>query len=191
MFSNLTRRGYSHHAGLANENLLDVLGHAGIATEWWDDNTGSKGVADRTAYKSFSDANDPRYCRDKECLDDGMVAELDGWLSKVDRDSVLVLHQMGSHGPAYYQRYPRAFAHFQPECKTGEIGSCNASEILNTYDNTILYTDHVIASIIDALKAHERTVAPSLIYMSDHGESLGEFGLYLHGSPTKEDRKRN
>src|SRR3546814_15429730 len=108
MFSNLTRRGYSHHAGLANENLLDVLGHAGIATEWWDDNTGSKGVADRTAYKSFSDANDPRYCRDKECLDDGMFAELDGWLSQVDRDSVLVLHQMGSHGPAYYPRYPRA-----------------------------------------------------------------------------------
>jgi lipid A ethanolaminephosphotransferase len=183
MFSNLTRRGYSHHAGLANENLLDVLGHAGIVTEWWDDNTGSKGVANRTAYKSFSDANDPRYCLNKECLDDGMVVGLDGWLSKVDHDSVLVLHQMGSHGPAYYQRYPKEFARFQPECKTGDIGSCNASEIVNAYDNTILYTDHVIASIIDTLKGHENEIAPSLIYMSDHGESLGEFGLYLHGAP--------
>ncbi len=183
MFSNLTRRGYSHRAGLANENLLDVLGHAGINTKWWDNNTGSKGVADRTAYRSFSDANDPRYCRDNECLDDGMVAELDTWLSDVDQDSVLVLHQMGSHGPAYYQRYPRAFARFTPECKTGEIGTCDQSRVVNTYDNTILYTDHIIASVIDALKAHQNKIAPGLIYMSDHGESLGEFGLYLHGAP--------
>ncbi|WP_342782345.1 phosphoethanolamine transferase [Aliirhizobium smilacinae] len=183
MFSNLTRHGYSHRAGLANENLLDVLGHAGIKTEWWDDNTGSKGVADRTIYRSFSDANDPRYCKDHECLDDGMVAELDGWLSKVKGDSVLVLHQLGSHGPAYYQRYTPEFAHFMPECRTGELGSCDRQSVINAYDNSILYTDHILASVIDILKAREDKVAPTMIYMSDHGESLGENGLYLHGAP--------
>ncbi len=183
MFSNLTRRGYSHRAGLANENLLDVLGHAGIRTEWWDDNTGSKAVADRTTYRSFSDANDPRYCKDHECLDDGMVAELDGWLSKVKGDSVLVLHQLGSHGPAYYQRYTPEFARFKPECQTGELGTCDRQSVINAYDNSILYTDHILASVIDILKARQDKIAPTMIYMSDHGESLGENGLYLHGAP--------
>lgn len=183
MFSNLTRRGYSHRAGLANENLLDVFGHAGIKTEWWDNNTGSKAVADRTTYRSFSDENDPRYCKDHECLDDGMVAALDGWLSNIKGDSVLVLHQLGSHGPAYYQRYPAGFAGFTPECRTGELGTCDRQAVVNAYDNSILYTDHILASVIDILKAREDKIAPTMIYMSDHGESLGENGLYLHGAP--------
>lgn len=183
MFSNLTRVGYSHRAGLANENLLDVLAHASIATEWWENNTGSKGVADRTLYRSFSDANDPRYCVDHECLDEGMVAALDGWLDNIRRDSVLVLHQMGSHGPAYFQRYPQSFAKYRPECRTGEIGKCKNKDIVNTYDNTILYTDHIIATVIAKLRSRQDMIIPSLIYMSDHGESLGEFGLYLHGAP--------
>lgn len=183
MFSNLTRRGYSHRAGLANENLLDVLGHAGIKTEWWDNNTGSKGVADRTVYRSFSEANDPRFCKDHECLDDSMVSELDGWLSKIQGDSVLVLHQLGSHGPAYYQRYTPEFARFTPECRTAELGTCDRQAVVNAYDNSILYTDHILSSVIDILKAHEDKVAPTMVYMSDHGESLGENGLYLHGAP--------
>ncbi len=183
MFSNLTRHGYSHRAALANENLLDVFGHAGIRTEWWDNNTGSKAVADRTSYRSFSDANDPRYCKDHECLDDGMVAELDQWLSNVTTDSVLVLHQLGSHGPAYYQRYTPEFERFTPECMTGELGICDRQAVVNTYDNSILYTDHILASVIDILKARQDKIAPSMIYMSDHGESLGENGLYLHGAP--------
>ncbi|AYD03568.1 lipid A ethanolaminephosphotransferase (plasmid) [Neorhizobium sp. NCHU2750] len=183
MFSNLTRHGYSHRAGLANENLLDVFGHAGIKTEWWDNNTGSKAVADRTTYHSFSEANDPRYCYQNECLDEGLITGLGDWLSKVKGDSVLVLHQLGSHGPAYYQRYPADFARFTPECKTAELGNCSSEAIVNSYDNTILYTDHILAEVIDALKAHQDRIAPAMIYMSDHGESLGEHGLYLHGAP--------
>jgi lipid A ethanolaminephosphotransferase len=183
MFSNLTRRGYSQRAGLANENLLDVLGHAGIKTEWWDNNTGSKAVAARTSYTSFSNANDPRYCKDNECLDEGMVAQMDGWLANVKGDSVLVLHQLGSHGPAYYQRYSAAFARFTPECRTAEIGNCSREAVVNVYDNTILYTDHILASVIEILKAHQASIDPAMIYMSDHGESLGESGLYLHGAP--------
>jgi len=183
MFSNLKRSGYSHRAGLANENLIDVFGHAGIKTEWWENNTGSKGVADRTTMRSFSDANDPRFCTANECLDDAMIDQLDTWLSNVKSDSVLVLHQLGSHGPAYYQRYTPEFARFTPECKTGEIGTCERQSVINTYDNTLLYTDHILASVIDKLKAREDKIDPAMIYMSDHGESLGENGLYLHGAP--------
>ncbi|MEB2847821.1 phosphoethanolamine transferase [Endobacterium cereale] len=183
MFSNLKRSGYSHRAGLANENLLDVFGHAGITTEWWENNTGDKNVADRTVMHSFSNANDPRFCKDNECLDDVMVGQLDTWLSNVKGDSVLVLHQLGSHGPAYYQRYTPEFARFTPECSTGEIGTCDRQAVINTYDNTILYTDHILASVIDKLKAREDKIDPAMIYMSDHGESLGENGLYLHGAP--------
>jgi lipid A ethanolaminephosphotransferase len=183
MFSDLTRRGYSHRAGLANENLLDVLGHAGIKTEWWDNNTGSKGVAERTKYISFSEANDPRYCKAKECFDEGMVAQLDSWLSAVKQDSVLVLHQLGSHGPAYYLRHPAAFQRFTPECTTSELGDCSREEIVNGYDNTILYTDYILGRVINILKAHQDGLEPAMIYMSDHGESLGEHGLYLHGAP--------
>ncbi len=183
MFSNLKRSGYSHSAGLANENLLDVFGHAGIKTEWWENNTGAKGVADRTVMRSFSDANDPRFCTANECLDDAMIDQLDTWLAGIKGDSVLVLHQLGSHGPAYYQRYTPEFARFTPECKTGEIGTCERQAVVNTYDNTILYTDHILSSVIDKLKARENSIDPAMIYMSDHGESLGENGLYLHGAP--------
>lgn len=183
MFSNLKRSGYSHRAGLANENLLDVFGHAGIKTEWWENNTGDKNVADRTTMHSFSNANDPRFCTANECLDDAMIDQLDTWLAGVKGDSVLVLHQLGSHGPAYYQRYTPEFARFTPECKTGEIGTCERQSVVNTYDNTILYTDHILASVIDHLKARENSIDPAMIYMSDHGESLGENGLYLHGAP--------
>jgi lipid A ethanolaminephosphotransferase len=183
MFSNLTHKGYSHRAGLANENLLDVLGHAGVQTEWWDNNTGSKRVANRTTYISLSRANDPQYCTDNECLDEGLVAPLDAWLTSIKSDAVLVMHQLGSHGPAYYQRYPRGFARFRPECRTAELGKCSRDEIINTYDNSIVYTDHVLAAVIDALKSHEESVDPAMLYMSDHGESLGERGLFLHGAP--------
>src|SRR5690606_18406247 len=80
-------------------------------------------------------------------------------------------------------RYPEAFRRFTPECRSAEFSDCTQAEIANTYDNTILYTDHILASVIDRLAAQEDRLDTSMIYMSDHGESLGEFGLYLHGAP--------
>lgn len=183
MFSVFGRNGYSHEKGLSTENLVDVLSHAGIRTEWWDNNTGSKAVANRISYRSFSNENNPRFCKDKECLDEGMLADLDGWLDTVKGDSVLVLHQIGSHGPAYYQRYPENFRRFTPDCRTAELGNCSREEIINAYDNTILYTDHFLSEIIEKLKKREKSISGSMVYMSDHGESLGEKGIYLHGAP--------
>lgn len=183
MFSKFARASYSHAKGLENETLLDVLARAGVHVEWWDNSTGSKGVADRVKFVDFAASTDARYCRSNECQDGVFLDPLDEWLSSVRSDSVLVLHQMGSHGPAYFLRYPEAFRRFEPECLTAELGNCTDREIVNAYDNSILYTDFIVSSVIDKLKSNSDRLQGSLIYISDHGESLGENGLYLHGAP--------
>jgi lipid A ethanolaminephosphotransferase len=183
MFSVYRRKEYSHRKGLETENLLDVLGHAGIKTEWWDNNTGDKGVAKRTAYTPLFKSGNATFCNNQECLDDILLAQLDNWLDDVKSDSVLVLHQLGSHGPAYHLRYTEAFRKFTPDCQTAEFGRCSRDEIINAYDNTILYTDHFIATVIERLKQRQSQLAVSMLYVSDHGESTGEYGLYLHGTP--------
>lgn len=183
MFSRYTRSQYSHAKGLATENLVDVLGHAGVRTEWWDNNTGDKAVADRIGSQEFFKMKDPRYCTNGECLDEIMLDKVDGWLDGVKGDSVLVLHQLGNHGPAYYARYPDRFRRFTPDCRTVEFKDCTPETITNAYDNALLYTDFILSSVIDKLKARDQSIDASMIYMSDHGESLGENGLYLHGTP--------
>jgi lipid A ethanolaminephosphotransferase len=183
MFSRFTRSDFSHAKAMANETLVDVLAHAGIEVAWFDNNTGSKGVADRIKYVDLASSTDPRFCHGGECLDGIFLDKLDSWLDSVKGDSVLVLHQLGSHGPAYYLRYPEYQGKFVPDCRTPELGKCTAAEIVNAYDNSILYTDDFLATVIDHLKARSGQIAAGLIYMSDHGESLGEKGLYLHGTP--------
>ncbi|WP_082480032.1 phosphoethanolamine--lipid A transferase [Rhizobium sp. Leaf384] len=183
MFSNLTRAGYTHDKGLRTETLLDVLKHAGADVVWWDNNTGSKGVADRVTFIDLVKTADGRFCMMGECQDGIFPDRLDTWLDQVEKDSVLVLHTMGSHGPTYYLRYPEAFRTFTPDCRTAELGNCKDEEIVNAYDNSILYTDHVLSSVIETLKKRSAALQTALVYMSDHGESLGENGLYLHGAP--------
>ncbi|MCZ7893094.1 MULTISPECIES: phosphoethanolamine transferase [Agrobacterium] len=183
MFSKFPRSQYSHNKALANENVMDVLVHAGVSATWLDNNTGSKNVADRIPYFDLPSTNDSRFCTGGECRDDIFFDKLDSWLNNVTRDSVIVLHQMGSHGPTYYLRYTDEFRKFTPDCRTAELGNCSDAEIVNSYDNTLLYTDHFLSTVIDKLKARSDRLATSMIYASDHGESLGESGVYLHGAP--------
>jgi lipid A ethanolaminephosphotransferase len=183
MFSHLGRDNYSKRAALGSENLVDVLKHADLTVEWWENNTGTKSIADRIPTTMMTAKPDPKLCSGGECLDQVLVDKLDARLAGLEGNAVLVLHTMGSHGPAYYQRYPQAFERFKPACRTAELADCSAEELTNVYDNTILYTDHILASIIDVLEAHGNDYASALYYMSDHGESLGENGLYLHGAP--------
>jgi lipid A ethanolaminephosphotransferase len=97
-------------------------------------------------------------------------------------DQVIVLHQIGNHGPAYYARYPVSFRRYTPVCETSDLDRCSREQIVNAYDNALLYTDDLLARTIALLgELSERDVA--LIYLSDHGESLGEHGLFLHGVP--------
>ncbi|MEP3438104.1 MAG: phosphoethanolamine--lipid A transferase [Hoeflea sp.] len=183
MFSLLGHADYTHEAALAQENVLDVLSHAGVDVTWWENNTGDKAVAKRINMRNFSRENDPRYCVETECLDQDMVDALGPWLDTIKGNTTLVLHQLGSHGPAYYGRYSEEQRLFKPDCRTADFASCTKDEIVNAYDNTIVATDHMLAQVIDMLAARSDRLASSLIYMSDHGESLGESGLYLHGMP--------
>lgn len=183
MFSIYTHASYSHRKGLETQSLLDVLSHAGVDVEWWDNNTGSKKIAARVKDRSLIEGGDPRYCKGGECRDQVLLDNLDGWIGSVEKDTVLVLHQIGSHGPAYFERYPEEFRRFMPDCRTAEFSDCTREEIVNAYDNTILYTDHILAGVIDRLEGQQGRLDVSMLYMSDHGESLGEFGLYLHGAP--------
>ncbi|WP_312519135.1 phosphoethanolamine--lipid A transferase [Massilia sp.] len=186
VFSNLGRDGYSQSRASSQEGLLDVLAHAGLNVIWRDNNSGCKGVCDRVAYQDVSrpTPHDSR-CRGDECYDERLLDGLPGLMRAGARDTVLVLHQKGSHGPAYASRYPQGFGRFGPVCDGGRFEKCSRASIQAAYDNTILYTDYVLGSAIERLRelAREQDVDTALLYFSDHGESLGENNVYLHGAP--------
>ncbi len=185
MFSHYNRKDYSPRKGRTNENILDVLTHTdAIDVLWRDNNSDSKGVALRVPYEDYSKpANNP-VCSDGECRDEGMLAGLDHYIDQhPERDILIVLHQMGNHGPAYYKRYPEEFEKFQPVCRTNQLEECTQQEIVNAYDNTLLYTDYFLSKVIGLLKGYDKSHNTAMLYFSDHGESLGEKGLYLHGMP--------
>lgn len=182
MFSKFSQDSYSFEKGTSTENVLDVLGHAGLNVEWWDNNTGDKAIAARFDTRRLTNLKNPEFCATGECIDGIFLEPLKEYIASVNKDTVLVLHQIGSHGPTYYQRYPAEFERFKPACRTAEFKKCTPQEITNAYDNTIAYTDHILAQTINMLAANDG-LATSLIYVSDHGESLGESGLYLHGAP--------
>nr|WP_298143205.1 phosphoethanolamine--lipid A transferase [uncultured Pseudomonas sp.] len=183
MFSNLTRAKYSDSQAKSQENLLDVLKRAGYDVIWRDNQAGCKETCNRVAFQSLTKSKDPVLCGDGECHDEILLQDLQGLIDHLQRDTVLVLHQMGSHGPAYFKRYPAAFEHFTPVCASNELSDCSRESIINGYDNTIRYTDHVLASLIDTLRANQGKVDTAMLYLSDHGESLGEYNVYLHGMP--------
>lgn len=184
MFSVYNRGDYTYEKAMYTSNVLDVLNQTKkIALLWRDNNSDSKGVALRIAHKDYKSPQNNPIC-DEECRDIGMLVGLDDFIKQNDgKDIFIVLHQMGSHGPAYYKRYTKEFDKFNPTCKTNQLEKCSVDEINNAYDNTVLYTDYFLSKTIDFLKSHEGEFETAMIYMSDHGESLGEKGIYLHGMP--------
>ncbi len=183
MFSGMPRKKYDADLAHHQEGLMDVLGHAAVNLLWRDNDGGCKGACNRIPHTDMTQWKLQQFCKDNSCIDDVNLWRLDDMLDGVKQDTVLVIHLMGSHGPAYYQRYPAQYRHFTPTCDTNEIQDCTHQALMNTYDNTILYTDSVVSKTIDALKARQSTLNTALVYLSDHGESLGENGLYLHGTP--------
>ena len=184
MFSYLERQNYSDHEAKSMENVLDILKRAGVNVLWRDNNSDSKGVALRVAYEDYRTPKTNTICEGDECRDEGMLVGLQPYVdAQTSGDIVIVLHQMGNHGPAYYKRYPKAFEKFTPTCQSNQVEKCTPEEIGNAYDNAILYTDDFLAKTIAFLKANDTRFQTAMIYMADHGESLGEKGLYLHGIP--------
>ncbi|MDX1373979.1 MAG: phosphoethanolamine--lipid A transferase [Burkholderiales bacterium] len=165
------------------ENLLDVLRHAGVNVLWRDNNSDSKGVALRVPYQNYRSPKLNPVC-DIECRDEGMLSDLQRYIDAHPKgDIFVVLHQMGNHGPAYYRRYPESFERFKPACRSDDLSRCSREEIDNAYDNAILYTDHFLGQAVALLERNNAHFETALFYVSDHGESLGEGGLYLHGLP--------
>ncbi|MDH6185692.1 lipid A ethanolaminephosphotransferase [Polaromonas sp. CG_23.6] len=187
MFSNFGRANYESRP--ANyEGLMDVLQHAGLAVLWLDNQSGCKGVCDRVPNVNTSQLKVPGLCDGDECFDEVMLKDLDARIAALPAERrakgvVVVMHQMGSHGPAYFKRSPAAFKKFLPECTDNALQSCTQQGLINAYDNSIVYTDHLLASSIQWLKTQEPLSSPAMLYVADHGESLGENNIYLHGMP--------
>ena len=193
MFSYMSEQTYKVDDAGNYRNVLDTLHRLGVRVLWRDNNSDAKGVMNqlpKDLYQSYrSDATNP-VCHTNpygECRDVGMLAGLDDYLKTTHataaHDVLIVLHQMGNHGPAYYKRYDATFAKFSPVCQTNELADCAQGEIINGYDNALLATDDFLAKTIGWLKTHQQDYDVAMLYSSDHGESLGENNVYLHGLP--------
>jgi lipid A ethanolaminephosphotransferase len=184
MFSGFGRNAFTIPKADGQENLLDILKRAGIDVLWRENQAGCKGVCARVPTETLTGLPAPTFYPSTNNYDDILVDGLDDKIAKLARDTVIVLHMMGSHGPAYWKRYPEKYETFKPVCKDSQFSHCKNQEIINAYDNSILYTDHVLTRLIDVLShASEQGVDAGMLYVSDHGESLGENYLYLHGMP--------
>jgi lipid A ethanolaminephosphotransferase len=183
MFSAIGRRDYDEPRIRGSESLMHVLARAGYAVRWIDNQSGCKGVCDGIDQQRIDVASHPALCDGDHCLDEALVQGLDAATRGTPGNLVLVLHMLGNHGPAYHKRYPAAFRRYAPTCDTTELHRCSREAIVNAYDNALLYTDHVLARTVELLAARSARYDTGLIYVSDHGESLGESGLYLHGVP--------
>ncbi|MBU2280190.1 MAG: phosphoethanolamine--lipid A transferase [Gammaproteobacteria bacterium] len=183
MFSNMGRENYKETIAKNSSNILDVLAKAGINVNWLDNNSGCKGVCARVPTDLVFEQQQNPLCTDGQCLDPVLLEALDKQLQKpVTSDRLIVLHQMGSHGPEYYRRSAGSDKVFLPECTDKQIQLCAPTDIVNAYDNSIVATDSLLAGVIERLNK-EQNYQTAMFYLSDHGESLGESGIYLHGLP--------
>jgi lipid A ethanolaminephosphotransferase len=183
MFSNMGRENYKETIAKNSSNILDVLATAGINVNWLDNNSGCKGVCARVPTELVFEQQQNPLCTDGQCLDPILLEALDKQLQQpLTSDRLIVLHQMGSHGPEYYRRSAGSDKVFLPECTDKQIQLCAPSDIVNAYDNSIVATDSLLAGVIERLNK-EQNYQTAMFYLSDHGESLGESGIYLHGLP--------
>jgi lipid A ethanolaminephosphotransferase len=183
MFSPFGRAHYDEDKILTHESVMHVLARAGIKVLWRDNQSGCKGVCDGLPAEQLDHAPVDALCADGQCLDEILLRGMDQVMQDRAGNLLVVMHQLGSHGPAYFKRYPAAQKRFTPACETDDLRRCTPAEIVNAYDNSLLYTDAFLGKVIDFLDGAQKTHDTAMLYVSDHGESLGEGGLYLHGMP--------
>ena len=177
LFSDLKRENFSNREAKARENLVDIINKLGIKTYFFGNNSGGcKGVCDNLDQNHTSEHR-------AEGFDEVIFDEAKKVIKDANSTTFIVLHLQGSHGPIYYKGYPSKFKEFTPTCDTAELNKCTPDEIANTYDNTILYEDYLQSELINALEARKDKFEVAMFFFSDHGESLGENGIYLHGLP--------
>ena len=183
MFSNMNRANYNKSRAINQDNVLDVISYAGVDMLWLENDGGDKEVASNFSKIEFTSQDSLDLCDVGSCYDELLLQNIDERIQKNKGNQFIALHIKGSHGPTYWQRYPESKARFTPACNQSDIENCSDQEIVNVYDNTLVYTDYIIARTIKKLAEYSKQYNVALMYISDHGESLGENGLYLHGAP--------
>ncbi len=161
MFSDMPRKHYDEELAHHREGLLDIIQRAGINVLWNDNDGGCKGACDRVPHQNVTELNLPGQCIDGECYDEVLFHGLEDYIDHLKGDGVIVLHTIGSHGPTYYNRYPPQFKKFTPTCDTNEIQNCSQQQLINTYDNTVLYVDYIVDKAINLLKSHQINSPPA------------------------------
>ncbi|MGB8398593.1 phosphoethanolamine transferase [Bradyrhizobium sp.] len=185
MFSGLGQKDFTNAKASGQQNLLDILKRAGLDVVWRENQAGCKGVCDRVTTEVLTGLKHPVFYAYSENHDEILLDGLADRIKGLTQDTVIIMHMMGSHGPAYWKRYPERFETFKPVCQESQFSRCTNAEIVNAYDNTILYSDYVLGRLVSILTdaAGAGNADTGMIYMSDHGESLGENNMYLHGMP--------
>lgn len=190
--SNTTHKSVPMLISFASAETFDSIAHyKSILTAFKEAGFATAFISNQRPNRSFtehfgSEADTTIYLIDGETGMQPFDAELIPKVEKLLEDStrrkqLIVLHTYGSHF-LYYDRYPREFARFLPD--SGEDASpANRSQLINAYDNTILYTDYLLAQLISRLKA--RDLRAALVYASDHGEDIFDDRRkrFLHASP--------
>ncbi|WP_133407490.1 phosphoethanolamine transferase [Parashewanella tropica] len=185
MFSNMNRTEFDVKRADNQDDVLDIMQRAGIDVLWKENDGGDKHVAKNVTQIKLDTSKVDEFCNGSSCHDEALLKGLYSQIIRMKGDKFIVLHLIGSHGPTYFERYPKSMDFYKPSCQRADIENCSSEEIYNVYDNTLRYTDYVMAKAIGLLKSFEFSHNVALMYMSDHGESLGEDGIYLHGLPYK------
>jgi lipid A ethanolaminephosphotransferase len=183
VFSRFGRNDFTHAKFSQEESLVLTLQRLGVETYWLDNSTGCKHACDPDRFIQLATADDPEHCDATGCFDEILLEHMNDLLDDTSSDHFIVLHQRGSHGPAYFTDAPQWVKAFLPECDRENLRNCSLEEVNNAYDNTILYSDYFLGRLIERLEEQSDRFDTAMLYVSDHGESLGEKGLYLHGLP--------
>ena len=179
MFSKDERENFVSGSMEYTENLLDIVQRSGYNVTWVENNSDCKNLCTRinTLYPCSI------HPQDHDCLDDVLLPEIDLAMPEFAQNTMIVLHQIGSHGPKYFKRYKKEDTQYEPVCATEMLNECSKEQLVNVYDNTIYYTSKILAEIIEKIQKFSQDYNVMLFYISDHGESLGENNIYLHSAP--------
>ncbi|MGY5352134.1 phosphoethanolamine transferase [Wenyingzhuangia sp. IMCC45533] len=159
-------------------SLYSVLNKSGYQTKWIGNQT------PEVSYRDFIFENNEVKLIDVEHSVLSYSKKYDGELINEFKDSYsyglshfYTIHMIGSHW-WYEGRYPKKFKKFEPIANSKYIPSNSKEEMINSYDNTIVYLDYFLNELITFLEKKNKQVV--LVYLSDHGETLGEQGKWLH-----------
>lgn len=175
IFSNQPRKRFKPGTEVYTDNLLDIFKRSGYNVLWRENNSGCKNVCNRVETETF--------CHNYACKDEILLKNFEQKINSFNGNGLVVLHQQGSHGPAYFNRYPKEFERYTPTCQTEDLSQCSQQQVINSYDNSLAYTSYMLAQTIKHLQKLSANYNVTLLYVSDHGESLGENGIYLHAAP--------